>query len=159
MADPVRIGEAARRSGFTVKALRYYDLHGLLPPAARSASGYRLYDAVDLHRLEFIRQAKALGLALDEIRQLVDAARTQDATARPRLRRVLDGHIAHITSQITMLARLRRELKRRRRSLPRSRPRDAGYFYRATAAAKGPEIIKSLGLAQAFDLGGCGGWI
>ena len=32
-------------------------------------------------------------------------------------------------------------------------------FYRATAAAKGPEIIKSLGLAQAFDFGGCGGWI
>jgi hypothetical protein len=30
-------------------------------------------------------------------------------------------------------------------------------FYRATAAAKGPEIIKSLGLAQAFDFGGCGG--
>jgi DNA-binding transcriptional MerR regulator len=41
----VRIGEAARRSGFTVKALRYYDRHGLLPPAARSAGGYRLYDA------------------------------------------------------------------------------------------------------------------
>lgn len=127
MADPVRIGEAARRSGFTVKALRYYDLHGLLPPAARSTSGYRLYEAVDLHRLEFIRQAKALGLALDEIRQLVDAARSHDPATRPRLRHVLDEHIAHITNQIAMLTRLRRELKRRRRSLSRSRSRDAGY--------------------------------
>jgi hypothetical protein len=32
-------------------------------------------------------------------------------------------------------------------------------FYRATVAANGPEIIKSLGLTQAFDFGGCGGWI
>ena len=32
-------------------------------------------------------------------------------------------------------------------------------FYRATVAANGSEIIKSLGLAQAFDFGGCGGWI
>jgi DNA-binding transcriptional MerR regulator len=127
MADPVRIGEAARRSGFTIKALRYYDLHGLLPPSARSSSGYRLYDDVDLHRLEFIRHAKALGLALDEIRKLVGAARSWDAATRPRLRGVLGEHIAHITHQIAMLTRLRRELERRRRNLPRSRSGDAGY--------------------------------
>jgi DNA-binding transcriptional MerR regulator len=127
MADPVKIGEAARRAGFTVKALRYYDLHGLLPPSARSSSGYRLYDDVDLRRLEFIRQAKALGLALDEIRQLVGAARSRDAATRPRLRHVLGKHIAHVTHQIAMLTRLRRELERRRRDLPRSGPGDAGY--------------------------------
>ena len=94
MAQPVRIGETARRSGFTVKTLRYYDLHGLLPPAARGTNGYRLYDAADLHRLEFIRQAKTLGLALREIRPLVEAARAHDAATRPRLRRVLDEHIS-----------------------------------------------------------------
>jgi hypothetical protein len=43
------------------------------------------------------------------------------------LRRVLDEHLAHITKQIRMLIRLRRELMRRRRNLPRSRPQDAGY--------------------------------
>lgn len=127
MADPVRIGEAARRSGFTVKALRYYDLQGLLPPSARSSSGYRLYDDVDLHRLEFIRQAKALGLALDEIRKLVEAARSQDVSTRHRLRRVLAEHIAHIAHKITMLTRLRRELERHRRNLPRSRSGGPGY--------------------------------
>lgn len=138
MADPVKIGEAARRAGFTVKALRYYDLHGLLPPSARSTSGYRLYDDVDLHRLEFIRQAKALGLALDEIRQLVGAARSRDAAIRPRLRRVLGEHIAHITHQIAMLTRLRRELERRRRHLPRSRPGDTGYCSCLRPGGKGP---------------------
>jgi DNA-binding transcriptional MerR regulator len=128
MADAVRIGEAARRSGFTVKALRYYDRHGLLPPAARSAGGYRLYDAADLHRLEFIRQAKALGLALDEIRPLVDAARSRDPATRPRLRGILDAHIERVTKQIAMLVRLRRELERRRRGL-RRHPRSSNGGY------------------------------
>ena len=32
-------------------------------------------------------------------------------------------------------------------------------FYRAQGTANGPEMLKRLGLAQAFDLGGCGGWI
>ena len=127
MADPVKIGAAARRAGLTVKALRYYDLQGLLPPSARSSSGYRLYDDVDLHRLEFIRQAKALGLALDEIRKLVEAARSQDVSTRHRLRRVLAEHIAHIAHKITMLTRLQRELERHRRNLPRSRPGGPGY--------------------------------
>lgn len=138
MADPVKIGEAARRAGFTVKALRYYDRHGLLPPSARSSSGYRLYDDVDLHRLEFIRQAKALGLALDEIRQLVGAARSRDAATRPRLRRVLGKHIARVAHQITLLTRLRRDLERRRRNLPRSRPGDAGYCSCLRPRGKGP---------------------
>ena len=30
-------------------------------------------------------------------------------------------------------------------------------FYRAVSEANSSEIIKSLGLAQAFDFGGCGG--
>ena len=37
------IGEVARRSGFTVKALRYYERCGLLPPSGRRPSGYRVY--------------------------------------------------------------------------------------------------------------------
>ena len=42
-----------------------------------------------------------------------------------------------------------------------ARPADSPekLFYRAVATANGAEMIKSLGLAQAFDIGGCGGWI
>jgi DNA-binding transcriptional MerR regulator len=127
MADPVRIGEAARRSGFTVKALRYYDHHGLLPPAARSGSGYRLYGAADLHGLEFIRQAKALGLSLREISPLIEAARACAPSTRAHLRGVLDAHIEQVTKQIVMLTRLRRDLERRRRGLRHARSPKGGY--------------------------------
>lgn len=123
------IGEVARRSGFTIKALRFYERRGLLPPSGRSAGKYRLYSEADLRRLEFIRGAKALGFALDAIRELVVAAREQPpGTARPRLLRVLGQRITQTGQQISMLTRLQKELERRRRSVaqqlrPASSPR------------------------------------
>ncbi len=122
------IGEVARRSGFTVKALRFYDRRGLLPPAGRSPARYRLYSEADLHRLEFIRHAKALGLTLDEICELVASAR-QDGRGltRARLRRILGERITQTAHQIATLTRLRNELERRRRALARRAPRGRGY--------------------------------
>ena len=122
------IGEIARRSGFTVKALRFYDRRGLLPPAGRSAGRYRLYREVDLHRLEFIQHAKALGLSLDEIRELVASARENGRSmTRARLRRVLTERMAQTTHQIAALTRLLKELERRRRALARRAPSGQGY--------------------------------
>ena len=124
------IGELARRSGFTVKALRFYDRQGLLPPCRRRASGYRLYSESDLYRLEFIRQAKVLGLTLDAIRDLVVAARDAGAVrVRPRLLRMLSERIAQTADQIATLTTLRRELERRRRILASRRNEDGGRGY------------------------------
>lgn len=118
------IGQVARRSGFTVKALRFYERRGLLPPAGRSPGGYRLYTEGDLHRLDFIRQAKGLGLPLHAIRELIAAAREQPrGRARVRLLRILEDRIAQADEQIAMLARLRRDLGRRRQAVARQAPR------------------------------------
>lgn len=119
------IGEAARRSGFTVKALRFYDRRGLLPPAGRSAGGYRIYAEPDLERLEFIRQAKTLGLTLDAVRELVMSVDGDNGTTRDRVRAMLRDRIAHVTRQIATLTRLRQELARRRRRLTRAPRRGA----------------------------------
>jgi MerR family copper efflux transcriptional regulator len=112
------IGEVARRSGFTVKALRFYDRRGLLLPCGRRPSGYRLYRESDLQRLEFVRQAKALGLTLDAIGDIVAAARRSGgARVRPSLLQMLGERIAQTAHQIASLRALRRELERRRRIL------------------------------------------
>ena len=66
------IGEAARRSGFSASALRFYEDIGLVDPTARSSSGYRLYDDAALARLAFIARAKQLGCSLEEITDLAD---------------------------------------------------------------------------------------
>lgn len=124
------IGEVARRSGFSVKALRFYERSGLLPSSGRSAGGFRLYSEADLHRLEFIRQAKVLGLSLGQIRELVVTARDQTCSmTRPLLLRVLDERLRQTRGQIETLSRLKRELERRRRILARRPPTDHARGY------------------------------
>ena len=66
-----QIGQVARRTGLTVDAIRFYEKAGLLPPAARSAGGYRLYHDRHVADLEFIQRAQQLGFSLNEIRELV----------------------------------------------------------------------------------------
>jgi MerR family copper efflux transcriptional regulator len=65
-----RISQVAQRTGVPATTLRFYEQAGLLP-AARNASGYRLYDDASLERLAFITAAKGLGLPLEEIAELL----------------------------------------------------------------------------------------
>lgn len=67
----LKISELARRSGFSAKAIRFYEVVGVMPPPARGANGYRLYTAETVDVLRFIRQAQGLGLTLKEIREIV----------------------------------------------------------------------------------------
>ncbi|MBI4636499.1 MAG: MerR family transcriptional regulator [Candidatus Rokubacteria bacterium] len=130
LAGSLTIGEVARRSGFSIKALRFYERRGLLPPSGRSAGGFRLYSEADLHRLEFIRQAKALGLDLEQIRELVVTAREQTCSmTRPLLLRALDERLLQTRRQISTLRRLEKQLAQRRRTLARRPPTDHGRGY------------------------------
>jgi MerR family redox-sensitive transcriptional activator SoxR len=70
-ADGMRIGEVARRANVRVSLLRYYEDIGLLPAPAR-VSGQRRYDESVLRRLAVIDVAQRAGLALSEIRELID---------------------------------------------------------------------------------------
>ena len=60
----MNIGHLAELAGVNVDTVRYYERQGLLPPAARTGSGYRQYDEPDLERLRFIRRSKELGFTL-----------------------------------------------------------------------------------------------
>lgn len=152
---PLTIGEVARHSGFTVKALRFYERRGLLPASGRSPGGYRLYAEADLHRLEFIRQAKALGLGLDQIRELVVTARRRTcAMTRPLLLGVLDERIAQTTRQIVTLNRLKGELERRRRALARRPPTDHGQGYCSCFHGAGDVALGTRVLPKAAARGG-----
>lgn len=87
MEQTFQIGELAAQSGLTADALRYYERLGLLPPARRTPGGFRIYPAAALATLRFIKQSQALGLSLQEIRELV---RHQDASGVKRCRQVRD---------------------------------------------------------------------
>src|SRR5213594_234020 len=65
------IGEVAKRSGASRKALRLYEAAGILPAPRRTQSGYRVYSSEVLDLLAFMRQAQRLGFTLDEIKEIV----------------------------------------------------------------------------------------
>lgn len=90
---PWKVGELARRTGVSVRALHHYDEIGLLSPSHRSEAGYRLYTEVDVARLQQIRSLRALGFSLEEAR---------DFLKRPEVTpdRVLQLHITHLKEQI-----------------------------------------------------------
>ncbi|GAB3956336.1 hypothetical protein GCM10027614_68230 [Micromonospora vulcania] len=66
------IGELARRTGLTVKAIRFYSDRGIAPPTDRSPAGYRRYDAEAVTRLELVRTLRELGVDLATIRRVVE---------------------------------------------------------------------------------------
>ena len=67
-----QVSEVAQITGISVRALHHYDEIGLLVPTGRSGAGYRLYDDDDLLRLQQILIGREQGLALEEIRRLLD---------------------------------------------------------------------------------------
>jgi MerR family transcriptional regulator, repressor of the yfmOP operon len=85
-APLLRIQEVADLVGLTARSIRYYEEIGLLEPAARSEGAYRLYDADDVARLQFIKGLRDdAGFSLAEIGQLLEDE-TARATNRARFR-------------------------------------------------------------------------
>ncbi|WP_149552308.1 MerR family transcriptional regulator [Streptomyces marokkonensis] len=66
------IGELARRTGLTVKTIRFYSDRGIVAPTDRSPAGYRLYNIDAVTRLDLVRTLRELGLDLPTIRKVVD---------------------------------------------------------------------------------------
>ncbi len=70
MSKPMTIGQLARRSGVSIKALREYEGLALLYVLGRSGSNYRLFDESALWRLQVIRSLRSLGLTVKEIQEI-----------------------------------------------------------------------------------------
>ena len=116
------IGEAARITGLPPRTIRFYEQAGLLPAAARSASGYRLYGPEDLRRLRLVSRARILGLPLAQVKTLADAAFEQSCgTFEERLGGVIDERLADIDRTLRELHALRAELEQVRGGLNPSR--------------------------------------
>lgn len=93
------------------RTIRYYDRINLVSPRARSDAGYRLYGPEEEGKLRFVRQAKSLGLSLDDIRALIAAAeRGCCDEVVPELDRLLDQKIDQLDAQLAALAAFRDRL-------------------------------------------------
>jgi DNA-binding transcriptional MerR regulator len=72
MNKHLTIGQAAQKVGIPPKTIRYYEEVNLIQPAKRMENKYRAYTKEDIARLRLIKQARILGLPLDEVKHLVE---------------------------------------------------------------------------------------
>jgi DNA-binding transcriptional MerR regulator len=105
----VKIGELASSAGVTTKAIRYYESIGLLDEPERTSAGYRSYGHDAVERLDFIKQAQSSGLALNEIRSILEIKDRGGETCG-HTRDLLAGHLAELDLKILELQRARVEL-------------------------------------------------
>ncbi len=101
------IGELARSAGVPTSTVRYYEREGIVRPAGRSVSNYRLYSQADVDRLRFIRAAQATGFTLKDVTELL----------RPAPCGKVQGLIEH---RLESVAERMRELRHVQRVLRRS---------------------------------------
>ncbi len=73
------IGKVAERAQVTADSIRFYEREGLIRPAGKSESGYRLYTEEAIRRIEFIKQAQECGFSLADIRELLELRSTDSA--------------------------------------------------------------------------------
>ncbi len=106
----LQIGELSARTGVSSKTIRYYEDIGLLPEPQRADNGYRVYTDEDVERLHFIRRARALDFALDEIAEIL-AFRERNEPPCSHVMDLICRQIDDIESRIRDLERIRDELK------------------------------------------------
>lgn len=103
------VSQLASRTGVSPDTVRYYEREGLLPPPARSAAGYRLFDEASLERIGFVRRAQDLGLRLREIRELLDVSDRGTCPCGHTLE-LLYARIAEVDAEMARLTELRSNL-------------------------------------------------
>jgi DNA-binding transcriptional MerR regulator len=94
-----KVGELAKRTGLSVRALHHYDALGVLVPSARSAAGYRLYTEGDVVRLQQVVSLRGLGFALEEIRVLLQKSELS-------VHEVVGLHLARLREEVEAKQRL-----------------------------------------------------
>jgi DNA-binding transcriptional MerR regulator len=108
-SSPWRIGELARRTGASPKALRLYENLGLLPMPRRQGS-YRIYERSHEEAVLLIRQAQSVGFKLKELQSLVLGS---EPGSRPELGRLLEA----VRRKRAAVAHERQRLERQERLL------------------------------------------
>ena len=107
--DPklLSIGQVARRTGLTVRALRHYDEIGLLPPhEVDPDTGYRRYTAEQVKQAATIRQLRDLDVPVEVVRAFLEATDTESAS------RVVAAHLANVDARAWRLHGIQHRLRR-----------------------------------------------
>jgi DNA-binding transcriptional MerR regulator len=105
------VSDLASQAGLSPDTVRYYEKIGLLPPPARTESGYRLFEQGSVGRLEFIKSAQSLDLRLKDIGHLLEV---MDKGLCPcgHTEDLLTARMAEVDDEIRRLTTLRESMAR-----------------------------------------------
>jgi len=106
----MNIGEAAKSSGISAKMIRYYESIGLIGPATRTDSGYRVYTDQDLHTLRFVRRARDLGFSVEQMNELL-ALWKDRSRASADVKRIALEHVEELERKAEALRDMAATLK------------------------------------------------
>ena len=106
----LQIGEVAAHSGVSVDTVRYYERLKLLPRAARSSGGFRIFPAETVERIRFVKQAQEMGFSLDEVKQLFSA--DGGANQCRAVRELLVGKLSDLENKINRMRNFKKVLNR-----------------------------------------------
>ncbi len=106
----MNIGEAATQSGVNAKLIRHYESIGIIPKAARTGSGYRVYSSSEVHILRFVKRARGLGFSMKEIKKLVSLWRNR-SRASANVKALALGHVEEMERKIAEMEAMARTLR------------------------------------------------
>ena len=102
----MRIGELARLTGTPPENIRFYEREGLLQAPERSRNNYRRYGPAHVERLHLIRNYRASGIGLDDVRRLLGWA--HEGVLEPELlRQAVQGHLACVEKRMEQLIQVK----------------------------------------------------
>ncbi|KKD61272.1 zinc-responsive transcriptional regulator [Grimontia sp. AD028] len=108
----LQIGQLAKRAGVSGDTLRFYEKVGLLQPASRSESGYRLYDEDAVSRVHFIIKGKRIGLTLEEIQELLEIRLEATQHSCAEVKGITQKKLDELDEKIAELTEIRAALKK-----------------------------------------------
>lgn len=104
------IGDAAGASGVSAKMIRHYESIGLIAPADRTFSNYRIYTQSEVHTLQFIRRARKMGFSMVQIKVLLGLWQDRKR-ASGEVKRLALEHIRELEKKILELESMKKALE------------------------------------------------
>ncbi|CUH45376.1 Cu(I)-responsive transcriptional regulator [Ruegeria atlantica] len=101
----MNIGDVSSQTGLPAKTIRYYEDIGLVKPL-RDDNGYRRFRSQDVHKLNFLGRARALGFTIEDCRTLM-ALYEDETRASADVKKVARAHMAQIEAKIADLNAMR----------------------------------------------------
>jgi DNA-binding transcriptional MerR regulator len=107
------IGKAAKLTGATPKAIRYYEAIGLMAPPKRLGK-YRYYSERDINVIRLIKSAQKYGFKLSELENIVNKKRSDDQFPDSEIVEAIGKKRRQIKSEINKLNAMDRGLEKLR---------------------------------------------